>query len=114
MAFYVRTKDKDSAKKMLDELVKKYRTEIVDYDFYKDEFDLQKDKHIMIVLRNVGYKGGSLTVTIPSIVAEHMKLRERDTIGVVIDKKLNKVYLVKPISVTTSDGRQFYLTSCTT
>jgi hypothetical protein len=113
MAFCVRAKDKDSAKKMLDELMKIYSSEIVDFDFYEDEFDLQRNRHIKVELRNIGYKGGSLAITIPSSVAKYMGLERNATIAFVIDEKLNKVYLVKPISVTTSDGRKFYLHSRT-
>jgi hypothetical protein len=76
MAFCVRAKDKDSAKKMLDELMKTYSSEIVDFDFYEDEFDLQRNRHIKVELRNVGYKGGSLAITIPSSVAKYMGLEE--------------------------------------
>lgn len=111
MSFYIQTKNKKTAQKILDEIIRKHSSEISDYDLYNDEIGYSENAHIKIEMRNVGYKGGSLEVTIPSSVAAYMGIKRGDTIGIVTDEKLHKVYLIKPIYITSTDGRKFRLST---
>jgi len=96
MAFvYLKLRNKEPAKDILKDILRKYNREIDCYDIEEigSEFKLQPDA--IIAYRVLSKKGGSLSLTIPIEIVKYMELQKGDYLVFCIRKKIGKIFIEK-------------------
>lgn len=96
---HVKLRKKKNADKILKQILEKYENEIVGYDMEVCRAYPLSSPEVAIEMRSVSKRGGSLSITIPKLVADYLNLKQGDVILFTIRKKLGKVYLDKATQV---------------
>lgn len=96
MAFvYLKIRNKEKAKKLLNDTLKRYGKEVEGYDLEEITQEIRLDPAIILEYRSLSKKGGSLSLTIPNSVKKYMDLGEGDYLLFTVRKKVGKVLLDK-------------------
>jgi bifunctional DNA-binding transcriptional regulator/antitoxin component of YhaV-PrlF toxin-antitoxin module len=96
MAFYVRAKNKEKAKEMLDELLRKHSPHILGYGLEEESYDLSNlPENIEVELRRVQRRGGTIGLNFPDSLRKYLNLKVGDYVAIVTDKKAGIIYLTK-------------------
>ncbi len=90
---YLRLKRREEAERIARELSERYKDEIVGYDLEECGLYPLSDPNLMVELRDVRKKGGSLSITIPKPIVDYLGLHSGDKILFAVRKKVGKVYV---------------------
>ncbi|MEM2673873.1 MAG: hypothetical protein QXG34_04045 [Candidatus Bathyarchaeia archaeon] len=91
----IKVKDKESAEKILNELISKYKEKVLSYDIEEFSREIRPEEGNIYAHRKISRKGGSIYVTIPSSIAEFMGLKRDDMLLFVGRGRTKRVYIEK-------------------
>ena len=100
---YIKVKDTEKAQQLLDEVLKKYRSDIVAHDIEGiDRIDLS-DPNVVVENRRLQRKGGSLIIPVPAVFVKYFHLEPNTTLYFVYRKSMGKLYLTKAKYIITEE-----------
>jgi len=103
---YLKVKSQEEAQRILEEVLERYKDQIISYDLEElGRIDLS-DPSIKAEVRHVLKKGGSLQVSIPKSIVQYMNLSPNSLLLFVVRKNIGRVYMTKVLSL--SDGKRTY------
>ena len=96
MAFiYIRTKNRRTADKIIEEVIKKYGKGVVCFDIENLSREVRPEEGNIYAHRKISRKGGSLYITLPSSIVNFLNLKRDDILLFVGRSKIGRVYIEK-------------------
>lgn len=107
MAFvYLKIKNREEAEKIVKEVLECYKDQVISYDLEELSGVNLSDPSVMVRMRRVLRKGGSINVNIPKDIASYMDLSPNSLLAFVIRKNIKHVYITKVLAL--SNGKRAY------
>jgi len=95
---YLRLKSREN-KELLEHILEKYENIILSYDSEELGIYPLSNPDVLVEMRDVSKRGGSLSITLPKAVSEYLDLHPGDKILFAIRKRLGKICVDKVQSI---------------
>jgi hypothetical protein len=92
---HLKIRRKEIGEEILKRVLSEYKDEVVAYDIEEYGREVRSEPDVILELRNVARKGGSLSLTIPNSIRKYMGIEANDMLLFVARKKIGRVYIEK-------------------
>jgi hypothetical protein len=92
---HLKIRRKEIGEEILKRVLSEYKDEVVAYDIEEYGREVRSEPDVILELRNVARKGGSLSLTIPNSIRRYMGIEANDMLLFVARKKIGRVYIEK-------------------
>jgi hypothetical protein len=92
---HLKVRRKETGEEILKRVLSEYKDEVAAYDIEEYGKEVRPEQDVIVELRNVARKGGSLSLTIPNSIRKYMGIKGGDTLLFVARKKIGRVYIEK-------------------